>query len=114
MLDLLRDEAPEVRRVAVESLGKIGDPRAVDSILSLKVDPVESVRQAAVVGSKRLIGLEYSAILMRGLRLNRRLRRIRTVGYAAGRNGDLKLIRVHDLTHRQVPPARCGPFRRFR
>jgi HEAT repeat protein len=54
MLELLRDEAPEVRRVAVESLGKIGDPRAVDSILSLQHDPAAIVREAAVLAMGRL------------------------------------------------------------
>jgi len=54
MLELLRDEAPEVRRVAVESLGKIGDPRAVDSILSLKQDPAAIVREASVLAMGRL------------------------------------------------------------
>lgn len=54
MLELLRDEAPEVRRVAVESLGKIGDPRAVDSILSLKHDPASIVREASVLAMGRL------------------------------------------------------------
>lgn len=54
MLELLRDEAPEVRRVAVESLGKIGDPRAVDSIISLKQDPASIVREASVLAMGRL------------------------------------------------------------
>jgi HEAT repeat protein len=54
MLELLRDEAPEVRRVAVESLGKIGDPRAVDSILTLKHDPAAIVREASVLAMGRL------------------------------------------------------------
>ncbi len=54
MLELLHDEAPEVRRVAVESLGKIGDPRAVDSILSLKQDPAAIVREASVLAMGRL------------------------------------------------------------
>ena len=54
MLELLRDEAPEVRRVAVESLGKIGDPRAVDPILSLKHDPAAIVREASVLAMGRL------------------------------------------------------------
>lgn len=54
MLELLHDEAPEVRRVAVESLGKIGDPRGVDSILSLKQDPAAIVREASVLAMGRL------------------------------------------------------------
>ncbi len=54
MLELLRDEVPEVRRVAVESLGKIGDPRAVDSILSLQHDPAAIVREASVLAVGRL------------------------------------------------------------
>ena len=35
LLELLRDEGPEMRRTAVESLGKIGDPRAVEPMLPL-------------------------------------------------------------------------------
>jgi HEAT repeat protein len=54
MLELLQDEAPEVRRVAVESLGKIGDPRAVDPILSLQHDPAAIVREASVLAMGRL------------------------------------------------------------
>ena len=30
LLQLVRDQAPEMRRTAAESLGKVGDPRAVD------------------------------------------------------------------------------------
>ena len=54
LLELLRDEAPEIRRTAAESLGKIGDPRALDSILPLKHDPAAMVREAAVVAVGRL------------------------------------------------------------
>jgi HEAT repeat protein len=54
LLELLRDKTPEMRRTAAESLGKIGDPRAVDSILPLKHDPVTMVREASVVAVGRL------------------------------------------------------------
>ena len=54
LLELLRDEAPEMRRTAAESLGKIGDPRALDSILPLKHDPSAMVREASVVAMGRL------------------------------------------------------------
>ena len=54
LLELLRDEAPEMRRTAAESLGKIGDPRAVDSILPLKHDPAAIVREASVLAVGRL------------------------------------------------------------
>ncbi len=54
LLELLRDETPETRRTAAESLGKIGDPRAVASILPLKHDPVAMVREASVVAVGRL------------------------------------------------------------
>jgi HEAT repeat protein len=70
MLELLRDEAPEVRRVAVESLGKIGDPRAVDSILSLKHDSAAIVREASVLAMGRLKPTateEVVALLMQAL-----------------------------------------------
>ena len=54
LLELLRDELPEMRRTAAESLGKIGDPRAADSILPLKHDPAAIVREASVLAVGRL------------------------------------------------------------
>lgn len=54
LLELLLDEAPEMRRTAAESLGKIGDPRAADSILSLNHDPAAIVREASVLAMGRL------------------------------------------------------------
>ncbi len=54
LLELLIDEAPEMRRTAAESLGKIGDPQAVDSILRLKHDPAAMVREASVLAMGRL------------------------------------------------------------
>jgi HEAT repeat protein len=54
LLELLRDESPEVRRTAAESLGKIGDPRVVDSVLPLMHDPVAIVREASVLAMGRL------------------------------------------------------------
>ena len=43
-----------MRRTAAESLGKIGDPRAVDSILPLLQDPAAVVREASVMAMGRL------------------------------------------------------------
>ena len=43
-----------MRRTAAESLGKIGDPRAADSILPLKHDPAAIVREATVLAMGRL------------------------------------------------------------
>lgn len=54
LLELLRDEGPEMRRTAAESLGKIGDPRAADSILPLIHDPAAIVRAASVLALGRL------------------------------------------------------------
>jgi HEAT repeat protein len=48
LLELLLDERAETRRTAVESLGKIGDPRTADSILPLMHDPAAIVREASV------------------------------------------------------------------
>lgn len=52
--ELLQDEGPEIRRTAAESLGKIGDPRAIDSILPLLHDPVAVVREASVIAMGRM------------------------------------------------------------
>ena len=54
LLELLRDEAPEIRRMAAESLGKIGDARTMDSILPLIHDPAAIVREASVLAIGRL------------------------------------------------------------
>ncbi|MGH7148361.1 MAG: HEAT repeat domain-containing protein, partial [Nitrospiraceae bacterium] len=54
LLELLRDEGPEMRRTAAESLGKIGDPRAADSILPLIHDPAAIVREASVLAIGRV------------------------------------------------------------
>jgi len=54
LLELLRDEGPVMRRTAAECLGKIGDPRAADSILPLIHDPAAIVREAAVLAMGRL------------------------------------------------------------
>ena len=54
LLEMLHDEGPEMRRTAAESLGKIGDPRAADSILLLMHDPASVVREASVLAMGRL------------------------------------------------------------
>jgi HEAT repeat protein len=54
LLELLRDEAPEIRRMAAESLGKIGDARTTDSILPLIHDPAAMVREASMLAIGRL------------------------------------------------------------
>jgi len=54
LLEMLRDEGPEMRRTAAECLGKIGDPRATDSILPLMHDPAAVVREASVLAVGRL------------------------------------------------------------
>ncbi|MCE9535271.1 MAG: HEAT repeat domain-containing protein [Nitrospirae bacterium] len=54
LLELLDDERPEMRRMAAESLGKIGDRGSIDSILPLVQDPDEAVRQASVTAMGRL------------------------------------------------------------
>ncbi|MCX5729291.1 MAG: HEAT repeat domain-containing protein [Nitrospirae bacterium] len=54
LLEMLRDEGPEMRRTAAECLGKIGDPRATDSILPLMHDPAAVVREASVLASSQV------------------------------------------------------------
>lgn len=51
---LLKDHNPEVRRTAVESLGKIGDRTAVPSVLPLLTDPIPLVRGAAAQALGRM------------------------------------------------------------
>jgi HEAT repeat protein len=43
-----------MRQTAAESLGKIGDPGSIDSILSLVQDPVGAVREASVTALGRI------------------------------------------------------------
>ena len=54
LLELLRDEVPEMRQMAAESLGKIGDPRVADSILPLIHDPAAIVRAASLLAMGRM------------------------------------------------------------
>lgn len=54
LMELLRDEAPEVRRTAAESLGKIGDSRTMDALLPLMHDPAATVREASLLAMARL------------------------------------------------------------
>lgn len=54
LLELLRDEVPEIRRMAAESLGKIGDARTIDSILPLIHDPAAIVREASLLAIGRV------------------------------------------------------------
>jgi HEAT repeat protein len=64
LLELLHDERPEMRRTAAESLGKIGDPRAADSILPLVHDPASIVREAAVTTIGRLKPPATEAVML--------------------------------------------------
>lgn len=64
LLELLQDERPEMRRTAVESLGKIGDPQATDSILPLTRDPASLVREAAVTALGRLKPTATEAVVL--------------------------------------------------
>ena len=54
LLELLRDEVPEMRQMAAESLGKIGDPRVADSILPLIHDRAAQVRAASLLAIGRM------------------------------------------------------------
>ena len=64
LLELLHDERPEMRRTAVESLGKIGDSHATSSILSLARDPDALVREAMVTTLGRLKPAATEAIVL--------------------------------------------------
>ncbi len=51
---LLKDNSPEVRWTAAESLGKIGDRTAVPAVLALLTDPVPPIRAAAAQALGRM------------------------------------------------------------
>jgi HEAT repeat protein len=54
LIELLQDPHPDARRVAAESLGKIGDPKSGRPLVSLLADPDSRVREAAVRAIGRL------------------------------------------------------------
>ncbi len=56
LVELLQDERIEIKRTAAESLGKIGDPKAITPLMSLTDDPSPSIRAAAVKSLGRLVG----------------------------------------------------------
>ena len=61
--ELLRDQGPEMRRTAVESLGKIGDPRALEPMLPLLHDPTALVREVSVLAMGRVKPAATSAVI---------------------------------------------------
>jgi HEAT repeat protein len=63
LISLLHDESFEVRRTAAESLGKIGDPSAVASLLPLLTDPVPVVRAAAAQALGRMGAASDEAVV---------------------------------------------------
>jgi HEAT repeat protein len=54
LIELLQDPHPDVRRVAAESLGKIGDPKTGSLLVPLLADLDSRVREAAVRAIGRL------------------------------------------------------------
>jgi len=54
LVELLKDPYPDIRRVAAESLGKIGDPKIGRALVPLLTDPDARVREAAVRAVGRL------------------------------------------------------------
>lgn len=54
LIELLQDPHPDIRRVAAESLGKIGDPKTGSALVPLLTDPDAGVREAAVRAIGRL------------------------------------------------------------
>lgn len=54
LIELLRDPHPDIRRVAAESLGKIGDPKTGTALVPLLTDADARVRKAAVKAIGRL------------------------------------------------------------
>ena len=65
LTSLLDDGSPEIRKSAVESLGKIGDQAVSASILALMIDPEPSVRAAAAQALGRLGSTSDEEVIMR-------------------------------------------------
>ena len=63
LMPLLRDETPEVRRSAAESLGKIGDRSTATALLPLLTDPTPSVRAAAAQALGRMANPMDEAVI---------------------------------------------------
>ena len=63
LLALLQDKNPEIRRTAVESLGKIGDPSALPAVLPLLSDPVASVRAASAQALGRMATPAHDSVI---------------------------------------------------
>jgi HEAT repeat protein len=63
LMALLRDETPELRRTAAESLGKIGDRSAASALLPLLTDPTPSVRAAAAQALGRMADSRDDAVI---------------------------------------------------
>lgn len=54
LTEMLQDPHPDVRRVAAESLGKIGDPKTGVALIALLSDREAHIREAAVTATGRL------------------------------------------------------------
>jgi HEAT repeat protein len=63
LIALLRDESPDIRRTAAESLGKIGDQSALPAVLPLLSDPMPAVRSAAAQALGRLASPTDEAVI---------------------------------------------------
>ncbi len=64
LVALLRDEHPDIRRTAVESLGKIGDRSALPAVLPLLTDAVPAVRAAAAQALGRMATPNDEAVIV--------------------------------------------------
>ncbi len=70
LLALLQDPQPDIRRVAAESLGKIGNPQTGTALISLLADREARVREAAARAIGRLgpsVGEEVSQAVVEAL-----------------------------------------------
>jgi HEAT repeat protein len=70
LIELLQDPHPDMRRVAAESLGKIGDPKTGSALITLLTDREAPVREAAAKAIGRLgpsVGEEVSQAVVESL-----------------------------------------------
>ena len=92
LLSALDQPPSEAREAMVETLGEIGDPRAVDTLTPLLEDPERDVRQAAAAALGKIGDSRAVAALWNRIDLDRDTDVRKTVIAALGQIGDASAI----------------------